>query len=122
MNREYSIAAAAVGVRVGERAWRHHRNASEIEPATHRSAKVRSAAEIAGTTDGRPANGRHLAVVPVIPYGVHKTVTFQKPTAPAANGHARPRRRSDKIQLLIVDEHPLLRAGVRTLLENAHDV
>jgi DNA-binding NarL/FixJ family response regulator len=28
------------------------------------------------------------------------------------------RRRREKIQLLIVDEHPLLRAGVRTLLEN----
>ncbi|MEX2546282.1 MAG: response regulator transcription factor [Chloroflexota bacterium] len=30
----------------------------------------------------------------------------------------RARRRTDKIQLLIVDEHPLLRAGVKTLLEN----
>jgi len=30
----------------------------------------------------------------------------------------RARRRNDKIQLLIVDEHPLLRAGVKTLLDN----
>jgi DNA-binding NarL/FixJ family response regulator len=33
----------------------------------------------------------------------------------ASNGADRP---TDKIQLLIVDEHPLLRAGVRTLLES----
>lgn len=32
------------------------------------------------------------------------------------------RRRREKIQLLIVDEHPLLRAGVRTLLENEDEV
>jgi DNA-binding NarL/FixJ family response regulator len=39
---------------------------------------------------------------------------------PAVSGRAR--RRSDKIQLLIVDEHPLLRAGVKTLLENEAEV
>ena len=33
---------------------------------------------------------------------------------PSSNGADRP---TDKIQLLIVDEHPLVRAGVRTLLE-----
>ena len=32
------------------------------------------------------------------------------------------RRGREKIQLLIVDEHPLLRAGVRTLLENETEV
>ena len=32
------------------------------------------------------------------------------------------RRNGQKIQLLIVDEHPVLRAGVRTLLENESDV
>ena len=40
---------------------------------------------------------------------------------PSRASRARPRggrRRREKIQLLIVDEHPLLRAGVRTLLEN----
>jgi len=39
------------------------------------------------------------------------------PTGQGA-GRSRARRRNDKIQLLIVDEHPLLRAGVKTLLDN----
>ena len=48
-------------------------------------------------------------------------------TGDAALGTRRRRRqgglkRSDKIQLLIVDEHPLLRASVKTLLENDGEV
>jgi two-component system response regulator DegU len=37
-------------------------------------------------------------------------------------GHRASRRPREKIQLLIVDEHPLLRAGVRTLLESETEV
>jgi len=41
--------------------------------------------------------------------------------APGAK-RERARRRTGKIQLLIVDEHPLMRAGVRTLLDNEDQV
>jgi len=46
------------------------------------------------------------------------------PGGAAAPGESRSRarRRNDKIQLLIVDEHPLQRAGVKTLLENEAEV
>ena len=43
-------------------------------------------------------------------------------SAPASRVRSGPRRRKHRIQLLIVDEHPLLRAGVRTLLENESEV
>ena len=46
----------------------------------------------------------------------------QNPSKASRAAQRAPRRRGDKIQLLIVDEHPLLRAGVRTLLENENEV
>ncbi len=46
----------------------------------------------------------------------------RKPSADPSVERPRARRRTDRIQLLIVDEHPLQRAGVRTLLENASTV
>lgn len=49
------------------------------------------------------------------------TSTHNPSAAPRATARAS-RRRREKIQLLIVDEHPLLRAGVRTLLENENEV
>lgn len=48
--------------------------------------------------------------------------TIKNPSkAPRVGSHAS-RRRNAKIHLLIVDEHPLLRAGVRTLLQNEIEV
>jgi DNA-binding NarL/FixJ family response regulator len=44
--------------------------------------------------------------------------TESKPNAARSGKPKRARRQTDKIQLLIVDEHALQRAGVRTLLEN----
>lgn len=41
---------------------------------------------------------------------------------PAGAARRRARTGNHKIQLLIVDEHPLLRAGVKTLLDNEADV
>lgn len=49
------------------------------------------------------------------------TIEPKPATSPRAV-RGRPEQRNDKIQLLIVDEHPLLRASVRTLLENESDV
>jgi DNA-binding NarL/FixJ family response regulator len=48
--------------------------------------------------------------------------TTNNPSRASAARHRGARRRREKIQLLIVDEHPLLRAGVRTLLENESGV
>lgn len=45
------------------------------------------------------------------------TTEETRPGRPSAK-RSRARRPTDKIQLLIVDEHPLMRAGVRTLLDN----
>jgi len=45
--------------------------------------------------------------------------TEENPSASKKDAaRSRVRQRGDKIQLLIVDEHPLLRAGVKTLLDN----
>jgi DNA-binding NarL/FixJ family response regulator len=44
--------------------------------------------------------------------------TEENPSAPQGAQRSRARRRENKIQLLLVDEHPLLRAGVKTLLDN----
>lgn len=66
---------------------------------------------------------RHLAVHPVTPYRLEAAVSLErKPSAVPSAERPRARRRTDKIQLLIVDEHSLLRAGVRTLLDNDADV
>ena len=46
----------------------------------------------------------------------------QNPSKASRAAQRTARRGSDKIQLLIVDEHPLLRAGVRTLLDNETEV
>ena len=46
----------------------------------------------------------------------------RKPSAVPSVERRRARRPADKIQLVIVDEHPLLRAGVKTLLDNEADV
>jgi DNA-binding NarL/FixJ family response regulator len=82
-------------------------------------AKVRSAAKTARTSDSAPTNGCHLAAVPVKPYGWGNAVTHGRdPDAAPRPSRRAPRKPTDRIQLLIVDEHPLLRAGVRTLLEN----
>ena len=48
--------------------------------------------------------------------------SINNPSVPPRAAQRAPRRRREKIQLLIVDEHPLLRAGVRTLLENETEV
>ena len=60
-------------------------------------------------------------------YPVAQAVTTEENPSPggaAAPGdsRSRARRRNNKIQLLIVDEHPLQRAGVKTLLENEAEV
>ena len=51
--------------------------------------------------------------------GLQPAVTTEetRPGRPSAK-RSRARRPTEKIQLLIVDEHPLMRAGVRTLLDN----
>jgi DNA-binding NarL/FixJ family response regulator len=87
-------------------------------------AKVRSAAKTARTSAAGPTNGCHLAAVLVRPYGSDIAVKGiavkdeRDPDAAQRPGRRAPRKPTDKIQLLIVDEHPLMRAGVRTLLEN----
>ena len=49
------------------------------------------------------------------------TTEETRPGRPSAK-RSRARRPTDKIQLLIVDEHPLMRAGVRTLLDHEDQV
>ena len=61
----------------------------------------------------------HLAGQSVLVRRVEFVVSFEpKPSILSSVERNGARRRSHKIQLLIVDEHPLQRAGVRTLLES----
>jgi DNA-binding NarL/FixJ family response regulator len=88
-----------------------------------RSAAIRFAAQTDRTYDSRQGDGRHLATLSVPPYVVDNAVTVDpKPNDTPSRQPRRAHRRTDKIQLLIVDEHALQRAGVRTLLENEEAV
>ncbi len=60
-----------------------------------------------------------MVVEAVSEYPLQAAVTTERSPSLAPSAQPRrARRRTDKIQLLIVDEHPLLRAGVKTLLAN----
>jgi DNA-binding NarL/FixJ family response regulator len=67
----------------------------------------------------RPRTGVIWRRVPVNAYGGGNAVTDGREVGATPRGRRKAARKpTDRIQLLIVDEHPLLRAGVRTLLEN----